>query len=166
MLVRLLLFISISGFLGFAEASVCAEEVGSCSYYTCKSKALSCSPTDYPIKMGKHYCDKFSAYEKSMSTQGKKFVTNLRSCLQLEMEKLGDSLNCNNSYTFSKEHHVRCYLENGFCHLNVWDKLIILRVTFDAITKDELMKSTTDEINAYCKTVNPIYPLDENLENE
>lgn len=112
----------------------CSSLVGTCEYYSCIEKnRLSCGETGYPMGYGLNYCEKLSSIEfqpastalgnRVFPADGNKWKVNVRSCLQVEMEKYfqtNPNSTCQELRTFAFNSHPGCYTQAvNFCELNV-----------------------------------------------
>jgi len=61
-----------------------------------------------------------------LSAQGKRWIEDVRPCLQDAMEVLSDTASCNLVREHGYSIHPGCYVDNGFCELPITDMLAIL----------------------------------------
>lgn len=104
-----------------ALASQCSDLIGSCEYYQCLENQENCGEDSYYIEFGLHYCRKYQAKEYKYTEQGKEFLTNIRTCLQEELEReivrAGELPKCSKVEKFAVETHKTCYRKYDFCGL-------------------------------------------------
>lgn len=103
------------------QASQCADLLGTCEYYQCLEKQEKCGKDGYYKEFGLHYCRKYQTEEYKYTERGKKFLTDVRLCLQEELERefvrAGEFPKCSKIKKFAIDTHKRCYIENKFCEI-------------------------------------------------
>ena len=101
----------------------------SCEYYQVLEDRFHCErDTPYLIQYAKHYCLKFKERKSRWSPAMKSWVENTTSCLQSELARHVDEFNaCHDIREFGYNSHMRCYVDSGFCKLNAWQRLKIIR---------------------------------------
>lgn len=109
-------------FSAFAvNAADCSHLVGTCEYYQCLEGQEQCGSKGYYLKFGKHYCEKYQNDESEYSEKGREFLTNIRNCLQDELEREVTRANelpkCSKVEKFAVATHKYCYQQYGFCDL-------------------------------------------------
>ncbi|MES3038982.1 MAG: hypothetical protein V4736_13835 [Bdellovibrionota bacterium] len=148
---RLIVITMIFTFLaGHARASRnCAYLMGTCDYYTCVSMELGCSQEDYPIKFGYRFCKKYVDDNEKYSANGQIFLSNVRNCLQRELEK-SNELTCQNVGAVAATQHEACYKKAGFCNLSVPDKTLLVKSIFKKMLKDSKFRASALKIAGSC----------------
>lgn len=117
-----------------AKLDRCSDLIGSCDYYRCvEEERLSCGESGYPLGYGQRYCEilsainfpaSISAFKKTVHpADGNVWKTNVRSCLQVEMDKYfaaNPQVTCGDLRSFAFGSHPRCYTQEvSFCNMNV-----------------------------------------------
>lgn len=144
-------FIFLVGFVRPAVAgTACQDRVGRCSYYSCLAKTLNCRSSNYIISFGEKYCKKFDQRQNWFSSRGQRFLNNIRSCLQVNLEKESEILSCRNSKTLAAQHHVECYRENKFCELRLSDQLLIVDTIIKPVIVDPVFQKVAHDILSNC----------------
>ena len=104
-----------------ASASQCSDLIGTCEYYQCLEEQEKCGEDSYYIEFGLHYCRKYQAKEYKYTSQGKEFLSNIRTCLQEELEReiirAGELPKCSKIEKFAVATHKTCYKQYDFCSL-------------------------------------------------
>lgn len=106
---------------------------------------LRCSAKNYLLRFGEHYCNQFlkPKVKNSFSKAGGRIVANIRLCLQNEL--VNDTrLTCRTSKSLAQEHHLRCYVESGFCELGFSDKYVILQEVYKELNDPDFALTTKD----------------------
>lgn len=116
-----------------AIASECSQYTNDCEYYLCVSAERNCGPRDYPERFGHRFCLRYSERLDTFSEEGKNWVNSVRSCLIKKMEDLDQNLTCSQLKTQAFRAHVPCYLESGFCQLNLKDKKAVIDTIWPTI---------------------------------
>lgn len=132
-----------------AARTACETEIGSCSYYACVSDHLGCGEKGYFRRFGLKYCRRFEKREPAYSGAGRLFLRRVRPCLQAELENETD-LACANAEERAGRHHVRCYLENGYCDLPPADQARLQRTIFVDILSRPALWLAAHEISRAC----------------
>ncbi|MCM2282762.1 MAG: hypothetical protein NDI61_13055 [Bdellovibrionaceae bacterium] len=129
--------------------TACSNQVGSCAYYGCLSDELACRPQAYLRRFGRSYCSLFEARADEYTEQGQKFMTEVRLCLQLELDaEIG--LTCQNVERRSANHHVTCYLESGYCELPRKDQFLLQRTIFKDLASRPALWGAALRISRAC----------------
>ena len=108
-------------------SQTCESLVDDCEYYTCIEKDRACGKRGYPIGFGRKYCNKFGKNEANFSSDGKKWIESVKSCLIENISYVEQGVTCD---MFKKEaiaHHVPCYLDAGYCDLSKKDKREVIK---------------------------------------
>lgn len=120
------------------HASDCGALVGTCEYYQCLEQREQCGSKGYYLKFGQHYCEKYRNDEANYSEKGREFLSQIRACLQDELEREqirnNDFPRCDKVEKFAVATHKYCYQKLGFCDLPRKDRR---RIKFTA--KKELI---------------------------
>jgi hypothetical protein len=132
-----------------AETS-CQALVGTCVYYDCLSKTLACSRSNYLLSFGEKYCKKFQERRARFSSNGKKFLKSVQSCLQVKLEQDSDELVCKNSKALAAQHHVACYREHKFCNLKFMDQYLVVQTILKPVLVDSVFRDVAHKIVADC----------------
>lgn len=109
----------------YIAVSSCAE----CDYYSCRenNREESCGEDGYYLGFARRYCLLFTEQTiPRLSTQGKKWIEDVRPCLQEGMEILSDTASCDLVREHGYSIHPGCYVDTGFCELSITDMLAIL----------------------------------------
>lgn len=117
----------------FAKIKTCQTVVASCDFYLCQEKANPCGLEGYNLGYGYKYCSKsrFKLLDQMKSISGKKWVTDVITCLQKknfeDSKKLAsaDSV-CQDIEKEAINSHADCYVQSGFCNLKLSEKLKII----------------------------------------
>lgn len=95
-----------------------------CESYRAVNSALNCSPDNYLIRFGYKYCVKYVLLENTYQPQTQRVLEKIRSCLVTQT--INDTqLTCENSEARAMKHHLKCYLQAGFCSLPLSEKIKI-----------------------------------------
>lgn len=127
----------------------CSSFVGSCTYYQCLNESLACDSSSYMSKFGAPYCQKFVDLDEDFSPVGQRFSASVRECLQLNMERDSEQIQCGSAREIALKHHIECYMRNDFCHLPLVDKNIILKVALPQFFKIDFL-ATAIKMNLLC----------------
>ena len=130
--------------------TACQRRVGSCAYYSCLAKELNCRSSNYIVSFGEKYCKKFDQRRGWFSRRGQRFLKNIRSCLQVNLEKESEILSCRNSKIVAARHHVDCYRENRFCDLSFSDKFLVVETILKPVLIDPVFQSVAHDILSSC----------------
>jgi hypothetical protein len=121
-----------------AHAYQAAENLGTCSYYDALSSELSCSnETGYLMQFGARYCHQFDENFSRFSLNGQRVLTEIRTCLQEELEKTPE-LTCGNVKAVAAESHVYCYRQARFCQMSFLDQFTLMQIVAPAILDPDL----------------------------
>lgn len=121
----------------------CSQFIGTCDFYLCQEKKEPCGLDGYNLSYGYKYCSrsKFSLLKKMKTNLGKKWTESVFQCLQSQ-SLVASNNNKNRSCEKIKDQayasHPGCYINSGFCELNLDDKLKILKTV-----KEELFTLDT-----------------------
>lgn len=107
-------------------ASECSSMLGTCEYYQCLEHTEQCGSKGYYIKFGQHYCEKYQNKQSKYSDQGQEFITQIRLCLEEELEREQVKNNrlphCEKVQKFAVGTHKYCYRKYDFCSLPQEDR--------------------------------------------
>ncbi|HHO53087.1 MAG TPA: hypothetical protein ENK18_19990 [Deltaproteobacteria bacterium] len=101
------------------------------AYYRCVDAQLidgvGCGPEGYPLGYGAKYADRFALeIHPVLSEAGQRFLEDTGACLQQRMAAwITSGSSCGEVWTQAFEDHPGCYLDSGFCALELGDTLII-----------------------------------------
>jgi hypothetical protein len=119
----LFIFTILFSMISFAN---CAESIGSCEYYQCIEKQENCGAKSYYTNFGLHYCKKYHAEQSNYTERGQEFLINIRTCLQVELERERIRTNelprCSKVKKFAIRSHKLCYQQYEFCKLPKADR--------------------------------------------
>lgn len=120
----------------------CANQIGTCGYYTCKESELQCGSKGYLLEYGHRYCNKFfSELESQLTSSGSQWIQNAATCLQEKIEFNSQSdKNCKKVKKLAYSSHSVCYSKASFCELPFEDKFKII-----SFLKKELYKVQTQK---------------------
>lgn len=116
-----------------ALAGPCANTIGQCGYYVCKEAENRCGDDGYFINFGLKYCERYQEVEPSFTTQGQRFLDNVRTCLQVKLENPGRKYSCGSVESYAVNTHFDCYMQAGYCRLPASDRLSVAAVGSDLI---------------------------------
>jgi hypothetical protein len=140
-------------FLSFTQVSLaqsnCQEFANDCEYYSCIEQSKHCGKYGYLMNFGDKYCRKFTSKEKLLSTKGKIWMSNVRSCLIRKLENVDQDLSCQKYRKAAIDQHIPCYTESGYCQLNKKDKNVILKIISGSLWKPTLI-SAAIKVLKYC----------------
>ncbi|MFN3454900.1 MAG: hypothetical protein ACK41T_08075 [Pseudobdellovibrio sp.] len=108
-----------------AYASTCSKYVGACEYYLCKEQTDQCGQRGYYLDFAYKYCVKYKKSESKYSELGQIFISNIRRCLQDELEtaQLDRKTNsCKDIKKYAINTHKSCYSKYRFCELSYADQ--------------------------------------------
>lgn len=150
----LFLAIAATAFAPMAKAEKtegeCAALIGTCDYYVCKSEELGCADSGYLFAFGYRYCNRFADSAPRFSQEfGQPWLTEVRQCLQRELEK-AENLTCENAREIGLSSHITCYLATDYCSLPVSDKSKVFRIAWRAFFHRD-QRYTWREIRRQCK---------------
>ena len=131
--------------------SICAPLLEYCSYYTCISNELGCGPQDYFNSFGKKYCSQFERNENHFSPHGQVFLKEVANCLREEIENNLSTITCSTAKPKAASHHVRCYIEAGFCGLSFMDRYRIFQTIYKPVLFDKIFRNVASEIYEACR---------------
>ncbi|KYG62436.1 hypothetical protein AZI86_16520 [Bdellovibrio bacteriovorus] len=102
---------------------LCAVSSTSCEFYSCMEQKTQCGDSGYWKKLGLYYCQKFLFHESDFSPASQKWLQDSRLCLQKRSQHLASAgLTCDQMREEALDTHVGCYVDTGFCKLNLQDK--------------------------------------------
>lgn len=135
----------------FAKNKFCQTYIGSCDFYLCQNLKNPCGLDDYNLGYGYKYCSKskFKLFDQMISAAGKKWVTDVISCLQRknleDAKKLTHTdLMCFDIENYAINSHADCYVKSGFCKLNLVEKLKIINTVKNEILTPNAIFFGTD----------------------
>lgn len=118
--------------LSFSETpSSCAPSSENCDFYKCESARLGCDQDDYLIQFGDKFCRKYLRNQDEYSSQGERFLIQVRACLQTKLAEQNFSANkktCRQMEDFAFLTHTDCYVSSGYCELSKSDQRKIMMV--------------------------------------
>ncbi len=122
---QLLVFTALLGLTQPALSEV-PLEADPCGAYTEIASQLECSNRNYLLQFGYRYCQKYLQHENLFSPEGQAFLQRNRHCL---IEKLTEQegLTCENVKRRAYGHHVKCYVDMGFCELPKNDRKLVIQ---------------------------------------
>ncbi|KAG8215824.1 hypothetical protein J3R82DRAFT_7766 [Butyriboletus roseoflavus] len=103
-----------------------------CAFYAdCLESRYQCGPTGYPIGYGQYYCQKFSDNRTLFDPKGQQWMIDTMHCLQLAL--VGKAIDasptaCQALKDQAFASHAGCYINNGFCTLDVHDWAAVLEI--------------------------------------
>ena len=101
-----------------------------CTYYKELEARMSCGEKGYALSFGLRLCETYLRAQNTSRPQVRKWYPKVRYCLQDYLYKNAHRANsCRELETMAYHSHVGCYLETGFCDLNVLDVASILKTT-------------------------------------
>jgi hypothetical protein len=109
----------------------------SCAYYiNCSEAFLECPPSSYPIAYGEKNCLKFQNNLSIFSATGQSFIWSTMHCLQLALvATTACNSTCDSLTAAAFASHPKCYIEGGFCSLDIIDQLkVVWVIGFDLFT--------------------------------
>ncbi|MBX2987022.1 MAG: hypothetical protein KF802_03910 [Bdellovibrionaceae bacterium] len=104
-----------------AEASPCSPWLGECSYYRCLSAQQSCGEREMIPRVALTYCERYHDNEAAFTPHGRRFLNDVRRCLQEKIEAAAPATCARSSEVF-QDVHFDCYLETGYCDLSWGDR--------------------------------------------
>ena len=120
----ILRFIIVAIVLCYFQAAFSDVDINQCDAYRKKSNELQCQDNGYLISFGEKYCRKFVEKNDRFSEYGQAILADIRTCLISGIES-EESMTCNTAKDLAQIHHYNCYLNSGYCTLNVFDRLAI-----------------------------------------
>lgn len=120
--------------VGALEEGRCEDFIGvegcqACDYYLCRElrREQPCGDRGYAMGFARHYCQLFTELTvPRLSPKGQQWIADVRPCLQMALEDIGDDVSCQETQRFGYDSHPGCYVGTGFCELPVSDMLAIL----------------------------------------
>jgi hypothetical protein len=128
----ILLFASLN-----VRASYCPSSYSSCDFYVCAEERDPCGPNGYWMGWGHRICEKFLNKEEKFSLDAQQWMRENRECLQARAEEITAYAQCSSIRKAAMESHVACYVDTGFCELDLADKAAILWNLREAMTAPE-----------------------------
>lgn len=146
-----LVFVSVLLSLNLAWVRLnCVHEYGNCNYYFCQEEIHHCGPEGYYIDFGLKYCYKYQEAEKNFSEQGKKFLQDVRLCLQKAAERNAhEGLLCVEVKPINIWSHPDCYIESGYCNLSLSEKMMVVDVALAEVFNTDVVSAFTT-VEARC----------------
>lgn len=137
-----------------AKNSNCESFIGSCDFYLCQEQSNQCGLDGYNLSYGYKYCSgsRFKLLDQMKTDLGKQWTLDVMSCLQkknLEASKiLSESENkCSQISSTSYDAHPDCYIQSGFCNLNIIEKLRVINLVKKEILSIHSIKMGQDLLN-------------------
>jgi hypothetical protein len=131
-------WIAVDDFTYVLEDDKCQDPViDTCDFYAdCLESAFKCGANGYPLHFGERLCHVFLDNNYKFSASGQAWSSAVRKCLQdalVHTIDLRDSISCDDLKALAFNSHVDCYIDNGFCDIELSDygELVLLM-------KDEL----------------------------
>lgn len=124
-------------FLSVHAQAYCPSSYSSCDYYVCAEEHQPCGPKGYWTGWGHRICEKFLNKEAKFSLEAQQWMRENRNCLQARAEEIAEHAQCSTIRKAAMQSHVACYVDTGFCHLNLADKAAILWNLRDAMLAPE-----------------------------
>jgi hypothetical protein len=123
----------------YVEDGRCQDPViDTCDFYAdCLESAFECRADGYPLHFGERLCRVFLDNDYKFSASDQDWSSAVRKCLQDALVHttidLRDSISCDDLKALAFSSHVDCYIDNGFCDIELSDygELVLLM-------KDEL----------------------------
>ncbi|KAI9767723.1 MAG: hypothetical protein M1839_004358 [Geoglossum umbratile] len=112
-----------------AQFQKCTTSGNTCDFYTCLESEYHCEGTKYayPLDYGLKYCTKFTQNLNKFSPAGKKWVHDVRLCLQNALLPDTDcKSNCQKIQDDAFKSHPNCYVDSGVCSLRLGDWISIV----------------------------------------
>ena len=132
-----------------AWASPATSEIGTCAYYQTLSASLGCSPSGYLLSFGYPYCQKFVDQEPFYPASGRAVLDRIRTCLETTLENT-PALNCQNVETIAPQSHVSCYVQSGFCQLDVLEQAVIAITIAPSLLGNSGLEMTAVQVQDLC----------------
>ena len=125
------------------SAYLAYEGCGACEYYRCREKTAQCGDDAYLKGFVGKYCDRFATVtEPRVSDRAAQWLSDVRQCLVTELDRYTDEASsCEEIRQVGIDSHASCYVENGFCDLNIADWFAIVHTIdpFDVPFKQVLV---------------------------
>lgn len=127
-----------------AESGTSKSRLGRCDYYGALSDELGCADEGYLRAFGERYCRAFESAEARFSEAGRKTLVGIRLCLQLELEKHRERLDCKIVKGIARQTHLDCYKRHGFCGMEYWEMAQTLQIVAPALDDPEWRAAIAD----------------------
>ncbi|MDG0816638.1 hypothetical protein [Bdellovibrio svalbardensis] len=85
----------------------------------------SCGSKGYWKEFGYPYCTKFLINQNKFSPRLQRWLTDVRECLQVRVSESTQQASCSQTYRAAMDSHVSCYVDTGFCELNMAERFKI-----------------------------------------
>jgi hypothetical protein len=119
----------------------CSQIKDDCQYYLCLETQKSCGKKGYLRAFGHKYCQDFKeARNMGLSSQTKKWLVEVRTCLIRKLDEMDKDLTCSEIKKQAFNSHFPCYVETKFCNLRKRDKLKIITMLRKEIKKPAIIK--------------------------
>jgi|GEM_PF-1468818 len=104
------------------------DDCGACAYYRCRERQAQCGEQGYLLGYVGRYCDRFATVtEPRVSPAAAAWLGRVRTCLVDYMaDEVGDDASCEEIRERGTASHAGCYVEAGFCDLNIADWFAIV----------------------------------------
>lgn len=126
----------------FSKDSSCEKYIGTCDFYLCQEQKSPCGLEGYNLSFGFKYCSgsKFKLLNQMQTGFGKSWVTNVIQCLQKQnilKSQNNETRTCEQIKSDAFASHSDCYVESGFCELEISEKLRIFQLVKKEIFSPE-----------------------------
>ena len=117
----------------------CQASEKSCNSYLCLEGIKHCGIKGYYLKFRYRYCETFSKYNYKFTSKGKRWLSDVKVCLQenaisdIEIER-----SCKQIKKSAFSGHVACYLDAGFCNLSFKDKVLVMKIVNASMLKPRI----------------------------
>jgi hypothetical protein len=120
-----------------------------CDFYREKSAAMQCPSSGYLIGFGYKYCRYFVDHADEFSSEGQATLQKIRFCLIDSLKRPLVALTCDNIKDLAMQNHIDCYVNNGFCSLDLFDRLQVYWLLKDRL-QDTSFLAAGEEIRRQC----------------
>jgi len=102
------------------------------SFYLCADERSNfgdgCGDDGYLLGYGAKYADRFfNRTRRHMTRTGRRWIDDVLVCLQHSLrDTITEEASCPDIRTNAFDSHPKCYVDNGFCTLPVWDILNVV----------------------------------------
>ena len=141
-----MIFLSINTY-SFDE---CHDLTSDCEFYSCAEKQKHCGKKSYLIGFGHKYCNKFEKRKYKFSSEGKRWIEEVKRCLIRKLDNVENQLSCKRFKKIAIKHHVPCYINSGYCALSKKDKKSVIKNILGSLWRPSLIKAGL-KILSICK---------------
>ena len=131
-------------------AADCSQFSNDCEYYTCVAQSRHCTSKSYPINFGRKYCLRYNQSFQKFSSNGKRWIQDVRRCLIQKMESYDSELTCHELKIRAFKDHIPCYIDHGYCELSNQDKIEIIKTVLPSLRHLRVLYSGA-ELSLACK---------------